>query len=123
MERHEIEELQAFHGFPAVTILLPTEQGWPGSQQNPIRVKNLLREAEERLRSECSARIWTPLIEKMETLAAQIDYEHVDAGLGLFVSGEIARIATLPFPVRERVVIDETFATRDLVAAANRSPP
>ena len=122
MERHDIEALQAVHGFPAVTILLPTEQGWPGVRQNPVRVKNLVREAERRLRSECSARIWTPLIERMNDLADQIDYEHVDAGLALFVSKDVARVATFPFPVQQRVIIDETFATRDLVAAANRSP-
>ena len=120
MDVHEIEALQALRGFPAVTIMLPTEQAWPDVRQNPVRVKNLVREAERRLRSECSARIWTPLIEKLDALADHIDYAHGDAGLALFVSKDIARFATLPFPVQERVTIDETFATRDRVAAVNR---
>jgi hypothetical protein len=43
MERHEIEALRALHGFPAVTILLPTEQGLPGIRRNSVRVRNLVR--------------------------------------------------------------------------------
>lgn len=122
MNRSEIAALQAVRGFPAVTILLPTIQRWPDNRQNPIRVTNLVHEAAERLRSSSSARIWTPLIERLESLAASIDYEHLDAGLALFVNQDIARIVLLPFPVPERVVVDETFATRELVAAEQRSP-
>jgi hypothetical protein len=122
MNRSEIAQLQAIHGFPAVTILVPTEQGWPENRQNPIRVANLVREAEERLRSECSARVWTPLIARLDALAASIDYEHLDAGLALFLDQDIARIVHLPFPVREHVVVDETFATRALVATEQQSP-
>jgi len=122
MDRSEITQLQAVHGFPAITILLPTEQRRPDNRQNPIRVANLVREAEERLRSECSARVWTPLISRLDALAASIDYEHLDAGLALFVNHDIARIVLLPFPVREHVAVDETFATRELVAAEQRSP-
>ncbi len=122
MNRSDITQLQAVHSFPSVTILLPTEQRWPESRQNPIRVGNLVREAEERLRSECSARIWTPLIERLDALANRVDYEHLDAGLALFVNAEIARSVTLPFPVRERVVVDETFAVRYLVAAEQYTP-
>lgn len=122
MNRSDITQLQRIHGFPAVTILLPTTQRWPDNHQNPIRVTNLVHEAAERLRSECSARVWTPLIAKLEDLAARIDYEHLDAGLALFVNQDVARIVLLPFPVQERVVVDETFATRELVAAEQRSP-
>jgi len=113
MDRSEITQLQAVHGFPAITILLPTAQHWPDNHQNAIRVANLVREAEERLRLACSARVWTPLISRLDALAASIDYKHLH---------DIARIVLLPFPVRECVAVDETFATRELVAAEQRNP-
>ncbi len=52
----------------------------------------------------------------------EIDYRYALDGLAIFVNQDFARKFYLPFPVRERVSIDESFATRDLVMAMNRAP-
>jgi ribosomal protein L30E len=57
----------------------------------------------------------------LEALAAEIDYNYALDGLALFVNQELGQKFYLPFPVKERVVVDQTFATRDLVYALNRS--
>ena len=51
-----------------------------------------------------------------------MDWEHANEGLALFASRDVAAAISLPFRVRARVVVDATFATRDLVFALNRSP-
>lgn len=51
-----------------------------------------------------------------------IDYNYALDGLALFVNQDLAQKFYLPFQVKERVVVDQTFATRDLVHALNRSP-
>ncbi len=50
-----------------------------------------------------------------------IDYRYALDGLAIFVNHDFARKFYLPFPVKERVIIDESFATRDLVLTMNRS--
>jgi len=44
------------------------------------------------------------------------------AGVGVFVSAAFCTVVRLPVPVSDRVVIDPTFATRDLVLALHRTP-
>ena len=51
-----------------------------------------------------------------------MDWEHSLEGLALFASRDVATAVHLPFRPRARVVIDATFATRDLVFSLNRSP-
>ena len=45
MNRHDIHLLQKIKGSPAVTITLPTHRTAPDNRQDPIRVKNLVKQA------------------------------------------------------------------------------
>jgi hypothetical protein len=121
MNRKDIQLLNTLRGYPAVSILLPTHRSAPDNRQDPIRVKNLVRQAAERLLGEFSKREIEPLMARLEGLVQEIDYRHTLDGLALFVNRDQAHAFMLPFPLVERVVIDETFATRDLVFALNRS--
>ncbi len=122
MNRSDVRALQAVRGYPAVSILLPTHRHAPDNQQDPIRARNLVREAEERLLQEFSKREIAPVMERLEVLIEDVDWQHALDGLALFANPEVESKVYLPFTLAERVVIDETFATRNLVYAMNRSP-
>lgn len=122
MNRNDIQFLQSQRGYPALSILAPTHRRFPENRQDPIRVKNLVKQAGERLLAEFSKREAEPLLSRLEALAAAIDYNYALDGLALFVNQGLAQKFYLPFQVKERVVVDQTFATRDLVYALNRSP-
>jgi hypothetical protein len=51
-----------------------------------------------------------------------INYRHTLDGLAIFANQEMAEKHYLPFPLPERVVLGDTFLTRDLVFAFNRTP-
>jgi Bacterial archaeo-eukaryotic release factor family 3 len=121
MNLHDIHELQQIHAYPCLTITLPTHRTWPDNRADPIRVKNLVTEATNRLLGEFSKRDVTPLLERLDALVADIDYKYTLDGLVLTVNQEMAREFVLPFDLAERVVVDETFFTRDLVHALNRT--
>lgn len=118
--RRDLKQLQSLSYVPSLSILLPTHRTSPDNKQDPIRVKNLVDEAKERLREEFSAREIEPLFNKLDTLVSEIDYPHTLDGFALFVSHDFAQSYYLPFPVPARVVIDKTFATRDLVYGLHR---
>lgn len=122
MNRHDIKLLQAIQGYPALSILLPTHRTSPDNRQDPIRVKNLATEAADRLLKEFSKREIQPLLDNLDAIVREIDYRYALDGLAIYVNQDFARKFYLPFPVTERVIIDTTFATRDLVMAMNRSP-
>lgn len=122
MNRHDILLLQQMKGYPAVTITLPTHRTSPENRQDPIRVRNLVKEATERLLSQLSKREVEPALTRLQKLVEGIDFRYTLDGLALFVNRDFARAFQLPFTLKERVVIDETFFTRDLVFAMNRTP-
>lgn len=122
MNRRDIQLLQAIRQYPSLSILAPTHRRHPENQQDPIRIKNLVTEATNRLLSQFAKRDVAALLENLDDLCEEIDYQHTLDGLALFVNQDFARKFYLPFPVKERVIVEETFATRDLVFTLNRSP-
>ncbi len=122
MNRHDIHLLQQMRGYPALTITLPTHRTSPDNRQDPIRVRNLVTQATDRLLGEFKRREVDPLLTLLERMVSTIDYRHTLDGLALFVNQDFARTFQVPFTLKERVIVDETFATRDLVFALNRSP-
>jgi len=122
MNRHDIQLLQQVRGNPALTITLPTHRTSPDNRQDPIRVRNLVTEATNRLLEQFGRREIEPLLTRLESLVSEIDFRYTLDGLALFVTQDFARAYQIPFDLPERVVVDETFATRNLVFALNRTP-
>lgn len=122
MNRKELLELQGVREYPSLSILMPTHRTAPDNLQDPIRVKNMVTEATNRLHEEFPKRDVQPLLERLDFLVEEIDWRYTLDGLALFVNKDFAARFDLPFSVNEHVLIDEGFATRDLVFAMNRSP-
>src|SRR6516164_3185529 len=123
LSRSELKSFQAHREYPSVSILAPTHRTAPSNKQDPIRVKNLVRKAIDRLHGEFSKREVAAVVKKLQQLVRDVDWKHTLDGLALFASREQSAAVSLPFHVKPRAVIDETFATRDLVYAFNRAPP
>ena len=104
-----------------VTIILTTHRTKPDNEKDPIVLKNLVKDAEKRIQAECGDDkvLANSIIEKLNKLAESIDHRHNLEGLALFVNENIAEFARLPLKVENRVVVDHTFHTRDLVRAIN----
>jgi hypothetical protein len=121
MNRHDVRLVQHIMGYPCISITLPTHRTAPQNKQDSIRVKNLVRQAADRLLDEFPKREMEPLLVRLEKLAESIDYNNLMDGLVLYANQDFSRSFTLPIPLQERVVIDETFLTRDLVHALNHT--
>lgn len=122
MNRHDIRLLQAVQGYPAVTITLPTHRTSPDNKQDPIRIKNLVDQVTDRLQKEFPRRDLARLLNRLVKLVGEIDYRHTLDGLAIFANKDFARAFQVPFKLRERLVIDQTFKVRDLLFALHRTP-
>ena len=122
MNRSDVEFLQSIHSDRAVSILMPTHRRAPENRQNPIRLKQLVSQTINLLMTSRPRHEVEPLFSQFEKLTREIDYRKMLDGLALFVSRDLARHFHLPFAVTERIVVDDTFAVRDLVIALNHSP-
>jgi hypothetical protein len=120
--RDELKRLQGHNDYPSLSILAPTHRTAPANKKDRIVIKNLAAKGLERLNAEFKKREVAKMTRDLERLIDRIDHEHLQDGLALFVGGNVATTVHLPFRPRPRVVIDATFATRDLVYALNKAP-
>lgn len=122
MRHTDLQQLIGLEEYPAVSIFMPTHIAHPETQQDPIRLKNLLDEARQRLDTEVGKRPSWPIIDQLDRLAEEIDWRRNQQGLALFASEGFATAVRLPFTVEERVTVDRTFETRELITAYQRTP-
>lgn len=120
--RSELKRLQGRRDYPSLSLLAPTHRTAPANRKDRIVVKNLAAEGMKRLEGEFKKREVAALVRNLNRLVDGVDWEHSLEGLALFASRDVATAVHLPFRPKARVVIDATFATRDLVFSLNRSP-
>jgi hypothetical protein len=113
----KLKQLKDIISESCVTIIFNTHRTHPNNQNDPIALKNLVKEAAQRLLEDKSKRDAKILIEKLERIEAEIDHNYNLDSLIIFVNEDVAEFIRLPIAVEDRVVIDHTFATRDLVRA------
>src|SRR4051794_1801229 len=106
LSRDEIQTLTQTSGGPCVSIFMPTLRTGD-TQQNPIRFKNLLRSAEERLagwglRNGDSDSLLDPARRLVDD---RLFWEHQEDGLALFRSPGVFKTYRLPLALRELSVV------------------
>jgi hypothetical protein len=96
---------------------MPMHRSGPETQQDPIRFKNLLQEAEELLIARGLRSPETKeLLEPAEKLLQDgLFHQHQSDGLGMFLSPEVFRYYLLPFVFKELVIVTDRFHIRPLL--------
>jgi len=100
-----------------VSIIMNTHRTKPDNQKDNIELKNLVKETESRLLETYDKRLVLSIIENIDKLVDTIDHNFNLESLVLFANANFAEFTRLPVEVENRVVIDFTFATRDLIRA------
>lgn len=120
MDQMTLQKLMEVKEFPCLSIILPTYRTAPDNQKTSINLKRLFKQAEEMLVDAMGKKEAAGYVDKTKNLIEGVDISRTLDGLALFVSKEIALQVDLPFSVRERVILDKTFATREIIMAVNR---
>ena len=104
-----------------VSIYMPTHPAGPEVRQNPIRFKNLIREAETRLiDAGLEQEDAIALLEKSQEIDTQEFWEQIgEQGLAIFISDNIFRYYPLPIDFQELVVVTDRFHIKPLLPILN----
>jgi Bacterial archaeo-eukaryotic release factor family 7 len=104
------------HG-PAISVFLPTHRAGPDIQQDPIRLKNLLKQAETQLINQGIRA--TEARDLLAPLSALLDdagfWRHQGDGLAMFRSREVFRVYRLPISLEEFVQVSDRFYVKPLL--------
>jgi len=118
LSRDELKTLVEKRKGPCVSIFMPTHrEGGAEIQQNPIRFKNMLREAEERLVAGGPDHLDVEeLLAPVQALLKDTDFwRHLLDGIALFRSPEFFRYYRLPLDLKELVVVTDRFHIKSLL--------
>lgn len=101
-----------------VTIYMPTHRGGADVQQNPIRLKNLLRAAEEKLAaSGLKAQEVEKLLEPLQGLLRNNPFwKQQSDGLAVFLSTGAFQYYCLPVSFKESVMVADRFHIKPLLS-------
>ncbi len=120
-----LAELRRPRPYPAVSILMPTHRREPDNAQDPVRLRNLVAEAKERVQADpaVSRADRIKVVEQLEAALAEVDLVHSEDALALFVSPDEHQVWSLCRSADARVVLSDTYLTRNLVAAQAAARP
>jgi len=117
LDKQDLERLSQHEGGWHVSIYMPTHRAGDQIQQDPIRLKNLLNQAQEELvarglrRPEAEA-----LLQPARDLFPDRPFwQNQGDGLALFASGDVFNTFRLPFDFEERLVIGRRFHLKPLL--------
>lgn len=121
MNRLVLDDLQRRRAYPSVTVLLNTEPGPVLTDADRATIVRLLATVDRRLDGDVTDAVRGQVLAALDELVAQVADEPTSVAVALCASPEHTAVVRLGREVEERVVVDETFATRDLVADLNRT--
>lgn len=117
VNKEELRALMAERGTPCVSLFLPTHRTGAEMRQGPIRFKNLLRQARERLAGQGLRHSQAQeILEPAERLLKDRSFwTHQSDGLAVFVSRSTFHSYRLPSPFSELVVVTDRFHIKPLL--------
>lgn len=116
----ELKNLVENSQSPSVSLYMPTQKAGAETRQNPIRFKNLIRQAQQDL--EALGIRHTEVLDLLKP-AIELDtidfWEHQNQGLVIFISPNLFRYYCLPSEFPELVVVNREFHLKPLLHFIN----
>lgn len=120
-----LAELRRPRPYPAVSVLTPTHRGQPFNNQDAVRLRNMVAEAKRRLEADPAVtrdrRV--DVSRQLDRALSEVDLTHTEDGLAIFAAPGEHQVWSLARSVPERVVVSDTFLTRNLVSAHTAERP
>ncbi|PZT73487.1 MULTISPECIES: baeRF3 domain-containing protein [unclassified Streptomyces] len=120
-----LQELRATRPYPALSLTMPTHRRAPDNAQDPVRLRNLLSEAHNRLEADpaVSRETCAAIKRQLERAVSELDQRRALDALVLLATADEYRIWRLPRTAPERVVLSDSYLTHNLVAAKAQARP
>ncbi|MFN2423104.1 MAG: hypothetical protein ABR572_04960 [Cryomorphaceae bacterium] len=112
-----IEKLGAEATACNVTLIFNTHRTSPDNQQDSIQYKNLMKEAVQKVKTNCEKPRAEAIEKTLLTLADDLDHNRNADSMLVFVNENFHDLVRLDIPVEDRAIVDRTFAVRDLFKA------
>ncbi len=122
ISKQELHDLMAARGGARLSLYLPTAETGREVQQSPIRLKNLLKNAEEQIeKADVSGSEKEQLLEPVRQLVEDAQFWRVQgSGLAVFVDANGMQTFRCPVTFEEQVSVGERFLVKPLLPVVSR---
>ena len=108
--RQDLDELMMADRRPAVSIYLPTHVAGREIRQDPIRLRNLIAQVDERLAKNWRSTERAALLAPAQALVDdEFFWRQQEEGLAIFLASDFSRVHKLPAAVPEQVIVGDHF--------------
>ncbi|MFS0697040.1 chemotaxis protein [Streptomyces nitrosporeus] len=114
-----LQRLRATRPYPALSLTMPTHRRAPDNAQDAVRLRNLVAEAGNRLDADprVSREAGDAVKAQLERAVTDVDPRRALESLVVLADADEYQIWRLPRTAPERVVLSDSYLTRNLVAA------
>ncbi|MFC8226618.1 chemotaxis protein [Streptomyces sp. NPDC057287] len=114
-----LQRLRATRPYPALSLTMPTHRRAPDNAQDAVRLRNLVAEAGSRLDADprVTGEARAAVKAQLDRAVAEVDQRRALESLVIFADTDEYQIWQLPRTAPERVVLSDSYLTRNLVAA------
>jgi hypothetical protein len=119
--RRTVEELARVHAAPAVSIFVSRDGNGSRNGKPANRLRALVDVARRRVVEAWGTNGTATLLDRLERVGAEVDWRYATDTVAIYATCDEDHVVLLDAPVDDRVVVEETFATRELLRAAQRS--
>ena len=117
-----IERILGTEGKACVSVFMPTFVAGKEAEQDAIRLKNLLDEAEYQLANRVKHRESKAMLEAGRSVPENADiWNHRDRGLAVFLADGVCEVFRTPFALPESVHVGNHFRFRPLLPALEKN--
>jgi hypothetical protein len=121
MKTSTVLGLQRLREYPSVSILVPVDQGPRLSDPDRLRIQRRIDDLARRLLGDVDTGTTVEVMERLQGMLSDLEHQPTRRSVALFASPSTSMAHHLHIEVRERTVVDDTFATRDLLDEVRRN--
>ncbi|MER5274936.1 chemotaxis protein [Streptomyces sp. NPDC002809] len=120
-----LQELRAAKPYPALSLTMPTHRRAPDNAQDAVRLRNLVSRAGDRLDADprVTREARAAVKQQLDRAVAEVDPRRALDSLVVLATADEYQIWQLPRTAPERVILSDTYLTRNLVAAKAQAQP
>lgn len=115
--------LQKAKGNICISIIVPTHRTSPDRRVDKSEVENAIDKAKQLLQFKYPEKDVKSLLQSLDDKLNEIDFMHNTEGIGIYISPGVKLLVHFPFPVTEKIMVDDNFEIRDLLYKINYDQP
>jgi hypothetical protein len=106
---------------PCISVVILTKQkSFSDREIQRIKFKNMLIQVTKELEKNYDMETTEKLTNSLKSLMGDVDTNHIESGIGFYVSTSFTKLVYFPFPVQEKTIINSSFDVSDIEEALDK---